>query len=132
MVIDLKPAVELDELKKRVKEVSQECGGKLKKILSKLLPVQMVDPFADSNPGLHPDNLASRLKEWRFKIVGYVGYERCVITAGGISADEISPKTLESKLIAGLYFAGEVLEVNDLCSACVLANICSGIFACIS
>lgn len=112
LVLDLKPAVELDELKKRVKEVSQECGGKLKKILSKLLPVQMVDPFADSNPGLHPDNLASRLKEWRFKIVGYVGYERCVITAGGVSLDEISRKTMESKVVDGLYLAGEVIDLD--------------------
>ena len=112
LVIDLKPAVEMDELNKRVKELSAECGGKLKKIVSRLVPAQMVDPFIDSLPGLNPDNMASRLKEWRFKIVGYVGYERCVVTAGGVSLDEISRKTMESKVIDGLYMAGEVMDLD--------------------
>ena len=52
------------------------------------------------------------LKNWKFEIAGYVGYERCVITAGGVSLDEITPKTLESKLVPGLYFAGEVLDLD--------------------
>ena len=112
LVLDLKPAVEMDELNKRVKELSAECGGKLKKIVSRLVPAQMVDPFIDSFPGLNPDNMASRLKEWRFKIVGYVGYERCVVTAGGVSLDEISRKTMESKVIDGLYMAGEVIDLD--------------------
>lgn len=112
LVLDLKPAVEMDELNKRVKELSAECGGKLKKIVSRLVPAQMVDPFIDSLPGLNPDNMASRLKEWRFKIVGYVGYERCVVTAGGVSLDEISRKTMESKLTEGLYLAGEVMDLD--------------------
>ncbi|MBO5803787.1 MAG: aminoacetone oxidase family FAD-binding enzyme [Bacteroidales bacterium] len=112
LVLDLKPAVEMDELNKRVKELSAECGGKLKKIVSRLVPAQMVDPFIDSLPGLNPENMASRLKEWRFKIVGYVGYERCVVTAGGVSLDEISRKTMESKVIDGLYMAGEVMDLD--------------------
>lgn len=112
LVLDLKPAVEMDELNKRVKELSAECGGKLKKIVSRLVPAQMVDPFIDSLPGLNPDNMASRLKEWRFKIVGYVGYERCVVTSGGVSLDEISRKTMESKVIDGLYMAGEVIDLD--------------------
>ena len=45
-------------------------------------------------------------------VTGYVGYERCVVTAGGISRDEIVPKTLESRLVKGLYFAGEVLDID--------------------
>ena len=45
-------------------------------------------------------------------IVGYVGYERCVVTAGGISLEEVNPKTLESKMVTGLYFAGEVLDLD--------------------
>lgn len=47
-----------------------------------------------------------------FDIAGFVGYERAVVTAGGVSTDEIVPKTLESKLIPGLYFAGEVLDID--------------------
>ena len=45
-------------------------------------------------------------------IAGYVGYERCVVTNGGVSLDEINSKTLESKLVPGLYFAGEVLDMD--------------------
>ncbi len=56
--------------------------------------------------------LASVLKDWRFDIIGYVGYERCVITAGGVSTDEVVAKTLESRLVPGLYFCGEVLDMD--------------------
>lgn len=45
-------------------------------------------------------------------IEGYVGYERCVVTAGGISTDDILGKTMESRLVPGLYFAGEVLDID--------------------
>jgi predicted flavoprotein YhiN len=44
--------------------------------------------------------------------MGLNGYERAVVTAGGISTKEISPKTMESKLMPGLYFAGEVIDVD--------------------
>lgn len=111
--IDLKPAVSAEEIGKRVSELAKEQGGfKPRKILSKLLPSQMIDTFIDMNPGLNGDNLPTRLKDWRFRIVGYVGYERCVITAGGVSLDEISRKTLESKLEKGLYFAGEIIDLD--------------------
>lgn len=56
--------------------------------------------------------LAKTLKDWKFDIIGYVGYERCVITAGGVSTDEITAKTMESKLCGGLYFCGEVLDMD--------------------
>ena len=46
------------------------------------------------------------------EITGYVGYERCVITAGGVSQEEITPKTLESKMTSGLYFAGEIVDLD--------------------
>lgn len=45
-------------------------------------------------------------------IEGYVGYERCVVTAGGVSTDEVLPKTMESRLQKGLYLAGEVLDID--------------------
>ncbi len=47
-----------------------------------------------------------------FDIAGYVGFERCVVTAGGVSTDEIVPKTMESRKAGGLYFAGEVLDID--------------------
>jgi predicted flavoprotein YhiN len=72
----------------------------------------MVESFSEGASGLNADNLASRLKDWRFRIIDYVGYERCVVTAGGVSLDEISRKTMESKLSQGLYFAGEVIDMD--------------------
>lgn len=51
-------------------------------------------------------------KPLKFDIEGFVGYERAVVTAGGVSTDEIVPKTMESRLVPGLYFAGEVLDID--------------------
>lgn len=48
----------------------------------------------------------------RFDIEGFVGYERAVVTAGGVNTDEILPKSMESRLVPGLYFAGEVLDID--------------------
>ena len=58
------------------------------------------------------DLLAKTLKDWKFEMIGFVGYERCVITAGGISTDEVMPKTMESRLKPGLYLCGEVLDMD--------------------
>lgn len=112
--IDLKPAVERDALRDRVLELAKNGGakGNIAKILPKLMPIQMVAPFIDSVPGLNLDNLAENLKNWKFKISGYVGYERAVITAGGVYLDEVSKKTMESKKVPGLYFAGEILDLD--------------------
>ena len=56
--------------------------------------------------------LVNAMRRWEFEIEGYVGYERCVITAGGISADEVVPKTLASRKCEGLYLCGEVLDID--------------------
>ena len=56
--------------------------------------------------------LVNAIRNWEFDIAGYVGYERCVITAGGVSVKEVDPKTMQSKKAEGLYFAGEVLDVD--------------------
>ena len=58
------------------------------------------------------DLLAKTLKDWKFEIIGFVGYERCVITAGGVSTDEVVPKTMESRKKSGLYLCGEVLDMD--------------------
>ncbi len=56
--------------------------------------------------------LVKALKEWTFEIAGFVGWERAVVTAGGVNTDEVLPKTLESRLRPGLYFCGEVLDID--------------------
>ena len=123
VIIDLKPAVELEDLTVRISclwnEISKDKknANKLYKdrfrvLLTKVLPMSLIPGFLKLNPSLDHKTLPKALKNWKFDICGYVGYERCVITAGGVSLDEITAKTLESKLIPGLYFAGEILDLD--------------------
>ncbi len=122
-VLDMKPAVELEDLAVRIgglwNEISKDRRNaqKLYKdrfriLLGKVLPMSLIPAFARLNPSVDHKTLAKALKNWKFEIVGYVGYERCVVTAGGISLEEVTAKTLESKLVPGLHFAGEVLDLD--------------------
>ena len=58
-------------------------------------------------------SIAKALKAWSFDIAGYVGYERCVVTAGGVSTDEVVGKTMESRKLPGLYICGELLDIDS-------------------
>ena len=138
LCLDLKHGVELTELTARVKALWKEidCDPRSKRLrekekgrilLGKLMPWDLIPAFVDRNPGIYTLERRSRtdtklwvnlvtiakvLKCWRFDIAGYVGYERAVVTAGGVSTDELVAKTLESRLHQGLYFCGEVLDVD--------------------
>ena len=122
-VLDLKSAVDMEDLNVRIStlwnEVSKDRrnANKLYKerfriMLTKLLPMSLIPAFIKTNPNADHKTLAKTLKNWKMDIEGYVGYERCVITAGGVSLEEITPKTLESRLVPGLFFAGEVLDLD--------------------
>lgn len=122
-VLDLKPAVEPEELIVRINTLWNEISkdkrnsqklykDRFRILLTKLLPMSLIPAFTRCHPNADHKTLVKSLKSWKFDIDGYVGYERCVVTAGGVSQDEITPKTLESKLIPGLYFAGEVLDLD--------------------
>jgi predicted flavoprotein YhiN len=52
------------------------------------------------------------LKDFRLKITGHRSFKHAIITAGGIDTREVNPKTLESRLVNGLYFAGEILDID--------------------
>jgi predicted flavoprotein YhiN len=121
--MDLKPAVDIDDLTARINTLWNEISkdrrnaqklykDRFKILLTKLLPMALIQGFMKYHPNADHKTLVKALKNWKFEIAGYVGYERCVITAGGVSLDEITAKTLESKLIPGLYFAGEVLDLD--------------------
>lgn len=110
-VIDLKPAVPAAELKARV-EREYRPGLGLDRFLERFLPLQAVRPFIEAAPSLTVQNLPVRLKNWRMPIKSFVDYRRAVVTAGGVSLKEISRKTMESKLVPGLYFAGEVMDLD--------------------
>ena len=122
-VIDLKPAVDTAALERRVLALWDDISGdrrsirksekeKFRILLGKLMPMSLTDGFLRTSGTVDVHRLAGKLKAWGFDIAGYVGYERCVITAGGVSTGEISQKTMESKLVEGLYFAGEVIDID--------------------
>lgn len=121
--IDLKPAVDQEDLSVRIgtlwneiskdkRNAARQYKDRFRILLSKVLPASLIPAFSRLNPGIDHKSLPKALKNWKFEIAGYVGYERCVVTAGGISVDEISSKTMESKLVPGLYFAGEILDLD--------------------
>lgn len=121
--LDLKPAVSLEALESRIERELGQTQGRmnLNQLLRKLLPGQLIEAFCKSNAlnanvqiGSRKEisRLASLLKDWQFRIVDYVGYNRAVVTAGGVSTKEISQKTMESKLVPGLYIAGELLNLD--------------------
>lgn len=113
LAIDLKPALSPEQLALRIERERRENGREtLNLLLKRILPGQLVAPFMNSCRGLEIKNLPLHLKEWRFKVISYVGYRRSVVTAGGVDLGEISPKSMESKLVKGLYFAGEVLNLD--------------------
>ena len=121
--IDLKPAVELEKLDADIhakwEEVIHDERSKgqsfqrlFRIMLGKLIPWNLTLAFLKMNGKVSVDTLASALKDWKMEVAGFVGFERCVVTAGGISTSEITAKTLESKKQPGLYFAGEVLDMD--------------------
>lgn len=136
--LDLKPGVDLTELTVRVKELWSEIdkdprSRRLREkerchiLLGKLMPWDLIPAFTAMNPGIitlerrgRTDSkvwvnlvtIAKALKSWRFDIAGHVGYERAVITAGGVSTDDFIAKTMASRIVPGLYFCGEVLDID--------------------
>ncbi|MBR5274030.1 MAG: aminoacetone oxidase family FAD-binding enzyme [Bacteroidales bacterium] len=123
VMLDMKPAVEIEDLTVRINTLWNEVckdkrnANKLYKdryriLLTKVLPMSLIAAFIKMNPNADHKTLAKTLKSWKMEIAGFVGYERCVITAGGVSLEELTAKTLESKMVPGLYFAGEVLDLD--------------------
>lgn len=121
--IDLKPAVSLNEINTRIKkEILTLTPFTFHSLLRKFLPAQMIEPFIEMNALAKDLNqflnksgtekLAFLLKNWRININSFTSYERAVITAGGVSTDEIVSKTMKSRLIDNLFFAGEVIDID--------------------
>lgn len=124
--IDLKPALDKEKLDLRIRRDFEEYKNKqFKNSLDKLLPQKIITPFIEYTKINPEQKVNSITKEERKKIVdtlkcfelklsGFGRKEEGIITAGGISTKEINPKTMESKKIKGLYFAGEVIDVDAL------------------
>jgi predicted Rossmann fold flavoprotein len=120
IILDLKPAVSDEKLSARILRELKGMGistvdftpDVTRKLLARLMPLALIRPFLKANGNLSSENIVSSLKNWKMHIVSNVGYERCVVTAGGVSLKEISRKTMESKFSPGLYFAGEVMDLD--------------------
>ena len=123
ITLDMKPAVELEDLTVRIstlwnevtkdkRNAGRQYKEKFRILLTKVLPMSLIPAFIKLNPNTDHKTLAKALKTWKMEIEGFVGYERCVVTAGGVSTEDVTPKTLESRLVPGLYFAGEVLDLD--------------------
>ncbi len=122
--IDLKPALSREKLDLRLlRELNANSKKSIKNILSGLLPRRMVNVFIDIAK-IDPDkkashftqkdrrDLASLFKGLRLDIIRSRPIEEAMITMGGISLKDINPRTMESRLIRGLYFAGEMIDVH--------------------
>ena len=124
--IDLKPALDKEKLDVRIRRDFEEFKNKqYKNSLDKLLPQKLIQTFVEQTKINPLKQVNSITKEERTKIVdklkcfeliisGLGRKEEGIITAGGISTKEIKPKTMESKKINGLYFAGEIIDVDAL------------------
>ena len=130
IVLDLKPALTEEQLVNRLQRTealwlssrSQKnargsenhplAPSVSNRYLRSFLPEPLIPAFLRANPDLTIENLPERLKHWPFRIVDYKGYDRAVVTAGGVSLKEIVPKTMASRLRSGLYFCGEVLDLD--------------------
>ena len=117
LILDLKPAVSREELATRLSSLIRSKGraaANLQALLREVMPGLLIRPFLFAHPALpmDPVKIAKELKSWQFTITGYVGYNRAVVTAGGVSLSELSKKNLESKLHKGLFFAGEVIDMD--------------------
>ncbi|MCF8008778.1 MAG: NAD(P)/FAD-dependent oxidoreductase [Halanaerobiales bacterium] len=122
--IDLKAALDYQTLDNRLKREFKKYANKnFKNALNDLLPSKMIYPFLDrtkidTNKKVNQltkderETVLSLLKEFNFTISDYVSFDRGIVTSGGIDVKQINPSSMESKLINGLYFAGEIMDVD--------------------
>ncbi|MBQ6552218.1 MAG: NAD(P)/FAD-dependent oxidoreductase [Clostridia bacterium] len=124
--VDLKPALTAEELSKRIaRDFAANPNKDFANSLDDLLPKKMIPVIVDLS-GIDPHKkvnsvtrderakLAALLKKLDFAVTGTRPVEEAIITSGGVNVKEIDPKTMESKLVKGLYFAGEVIDVDAL------------------
>ena len=124
LFIELKPALDEESLDLRIRRDFEEFKNKeFKNSLEKLLPQKMIPVIIELSK-IKPEKkvneitreerltLVQLIKKFEVTITGFRPVEEAIVTAGGISIKEINPKTMESKIVSGLYFAGEVIDVD--------------------
>lgn len=126
LLIDLKPALDAEQLDQRLQKDFQENKGKqFKNSVNALFPSSLV-PVMVRLSGIDPEKNVSEIskgqrlafgaliKNLPLEVKGTRGFEEAIITQGGVTVKEINPSTMESKLVGGLYFAGEVLDLDAM------------------
>ncbi len=124
LIIDLKPALDNQKLDHRILRDFEELKNKeFKNSLEKLLPRKMINTFIKLT-GIDPEKrvnvitkeerktIVNTLKNFEITLNGFGSIDEAIITKGGIALKEINPKTMESKIIKGLYFAGEIMDLD--------------------
>lgn len=124
LIIDLKPALNEEKLDARILRDFEKNKNKLfKNSLEELLPQKMINVVIekcgiDGNKKVNEvtkverQNLVKTLKRFKIEISGFRPIEEAIVTSGGVAVNEINPKTMESKIIKNLYFAGEIIDVD--------------------
>ena len=123
--IDFKPALTEEKLDERIlRDFNKQNNKQFKNSLNELLPQKLISTIVERSK-INPDkkvneitkeerkNLVKLLKEFDLEIKGFRPIEEAIITSGGINIKEINPKTMESKIVQGLYFAGEIIDVDS-------------------
>jgi len=122
--VDFKPALDFKKLDERIQRDFEKGSNKMfKTILDDLLPQKMIPVFLDilKIDETKKVNLISReerkrlahlLKEFSLEIKELVGFAKAIITVGGVVLGEVDPKTMKSRLVDNLYFAGEILDID--------------------
>lgn len=125
LTVDLKPALTEEVLRERIRRERSEMQPRefFAELLRKLVPKPLIIPLSqelDIHSECYLEKIADDqierlirvLKGWVFPITDYAPFEYAVVTAGGVSCDEVDPHTMQSLKIKGLYFAGEVLDLD--------------------
>jgi predicted Rossmann fold flavoprotein len=122
--IDLRPQVTLESQRQFLQKVFDRLSKRtLRNILMELVPPRLIEPFIELS-GVPADKLACQInagererllmliKSLRFNIQGPLSLASAMVTAGGVSLREIEPRTMASRLVKGLYFCGEVMDID--------------------
>jgi hypothetical protein len=122
--IDLKPGLTVEQLNARfLREFTANAKKGIKNVMRSLLPIKLIDLFlelakidphkkANQVTQGERETLVALLKGWRLTIIGTRPIEEGMVTQGGVSLKNINPRTMESRLVKGLYFCGEMIDID--------------------
>ena len=113
LMIDLKPALSMEQLDARIlRDFEAEKNKQFKNALNHLYPSKLI-PVIIRRSGIEPDKQVNEVtKHFTLTLTGLRGFNEAIITQGGVTVKEVNPSTMESKKLPGLYFAGEVLDLD--------------------